>query len=57
MSLVGSPPMNITKKSAIVGNRPIRITQQDKIVVINSTDESYALWYYQTPASYMDAFL
>ncbi len=55
LSLVGSPPMTITENKAVIGNRPIRITNKDKIVATNSTDTAYALWYYQTPASYFDA--
>jgi len=55
LSLVGSPPTTVYSDKAIIGNRPMRITTKDKIVVANSTDTAYALWYYQTPASYFDA--
>ncbi len=55
LSLVGSPPIIITGNEAIIGNRPMIITIKDKIIAVNSTDEAYALWYYQTPASYFDA--
>ena len=55
LSLVGSPPVTITEDQAIIGNRPITITTKDKIVAVNSTDDAYTLWYYQTPASYMSA--
>ncbi len=55
LSLVGSPPMAITGDKAVIGNRPVKITLKDKIVAANSTDTAYALWYYQTPASYFDA--
>lgn len=55
LSLAGSPPIIIKDGQAIVGNRPIKITTQDVIVAVNSTDTAYALWYYQTPASYMSA--
>jgi hypothetical protein len=52
--LVGSPPTTITEGKAIIGNRPVKISVKDKIVVANSTDEAYALWYYQTPTSYFE---
>jgi len=52
LTLVGSPPATIKEKEAVIGNRPMRITTEDVIVALNSTDEKYALWYYQTPASY-----
>ncbi len=54
LKLVGSPPMLLTNDSAVIGKRPIKITTKDKIVTVNSTDTAYALWYYQTPASYMN---
>ncbi len=54
LALVGSPPMTITQDKAVIGNRPIKITVKDKIVAANSTDDAYALWYYQTSASYFD---
>lgn len=55
VSALGSPPQVVTENKAILGNRPMKITLKDKIVVANSTDTAYALWYYQTPASYFDA--
>ncbi len=53
LKLVGSPPTSIQEGKAVIGNRPVRISVNDRIVAVNSTDEAYALWYYQTPASYM----
>lgn len=55
LSLVGSAPTTFYADKAVIGNRPIRITLNDKIVIANATDTAYALWYYQTPASYFDA--
>ncbi len=54
LSMVGSPPQLVGEK-AVLGNRPMRITLKDRIVAVNSTDAAYALWYYQTPASYFEA--
>ncbi|MEM3154069.1 MAG: hypothetical protein QW165_00685 [Candidatus Woesearchaeota archaeon] len=54
LSLAGSPPITILGNKATIGNRPIKITKADKIVVANSTDTAYALWYYQAPASYFE---
>ncbi len=51
-SIVGSAPTTFFENHATIGNRPINITTKDKLVVANSTDNAYALWYYQTPASY-----
>ncbi len=55
VSALGSPPQTITEDKAIIGNRPIKITLKDRIVAANATDEAYALWYYQAPASYFNA--
>jgi hypothetical protein len=54
LKLVGSPPTTIYPDHAVIGNRPVKMTLKDKIVAANSTDTAYALWYYQTPASYFD---
>jgi hypothetical protein len=54
LSLAGSPPTTITGTKAVIGNRPLEITRADKVIVANSTDTAYALWYYQTPASYFE---
>ncbi|MFH1440125.1 MAG: hypothetical protein ABIG89_06150 [Candidatus Woesearchaeota archaeon] len=40
------------KIKAIIGNQPISISFNEAIIVTNATDQPYALWYYQTPASY-----
>ena len=50
--ILGSPPLTINKDTAVFGNRKIVISKNEKVVVMNATDEKYALWYYQTPASY-----
>lgn len=54
LSLVGSPPMTFEDESAIIGNRPIFIDKKDRIVAVNASADKYALWYYQTPAAYME---
>lgn len=51
-SITGSAPTTFFENYAIIGNRPITITLKDRLVVSNSTNNAYALWYYQTPASY-----
>jgi len=55
LNLVGSPPITIKGAEAVIGNRPIKITTKDRIVAVNSTPAAYAMWYYQTPASYIGA--
>jgi len=55
VSAVGSPPVVIRGDQAIVGKRPMELTSDDRIVAVNASDKAYALWYYQTPASYMTA--
>lgn len=52
INALGSPPQEKINDTFALGNRPINITLQDRIVAVNSTDDSYALWYYQTPTSY-----
>jgi hypothetical protein len=55
INALGSPPQSTDSSKAVLGNRPMKITLKDRIVAANSTDTAYALWYYQTPASYFDA--
>lgn len=52
LSLVGSPPMRVSDSKAELGFQPVTIFSNEKAVVMNSTNQPYALWYYQTPASY-----
>lgn len=54
LSMVGSPPQKVGEK-AVIGGRPMNITRDDVIVAVNASDTAYALWYYQTPASYFSA--
>lgn len=54
LTLVGSPPTTIKDGEAIIGNKPMRITTNDRIAAVNSTNDTYALWYYQTPTSYFE---
>lgn len=49
---VGSPPIRTDNGTIVIGGSPITIGIKEKIVVMNATDEHYALWYYQTPALY-----
>ena len=53
LSIVGSAPFRFENGTAIVGSRPVTIKASERIVAVNASDEKYALWYYQTPASYM----
>ncbi|RMD58093.1 hypothetical protein D6825_02020, partial [Candidatus Woesearchaeota archaeon] len=57
LSLVGSPPLIVRNDSAVIGGRGVYLQAGDSVVVTNATDEKYALWYYQTPASYFDALM
>jgi hypothetical protein len=52
ITLLPSPPTTFYENSAVIGNRTINITINEPIIAVNSTDTAYALWYYQTPASY-----
>lgn len=52
LSLVGSPPIDVRGGVARIGSQPVTIQARERIVVMNATDWPYALWYYQTPASY-----
>ena len=54
LSLVGSPPIMIENETAVIGGRPLEFDLSERFVAVNSTDGAYALWYYQTPASYME---
>ncbi len=55
LSLVGSPPMRREGEKVIVGGRQVQISTKETIIVMNSTDLPYAIWYYQTPANYFSA--
>lgn len=52
LSIVGSPPIKRVGSKIIIGGQPVEISTKEPIVVMNSTDLPYALWYYQTPANY-----
>jgi hypothetical protein len=41
-------------KKAQIGKRPIIIKTDEKIIVVNATNNPYALWYYQTPSNYFN---
>jgi hypothetical protein len=51
-TVLGSPPLTKKGDYFVLGNRPIKINRNEKIMVMNSTNEPYAVWYYQTPALY-----
>ncbi|MEM4253823.1 MAG: hypothetical protein QXR48_00335 [Candidatus Woesearchaeota archaeon] len=52
LSIVGSPPIKRVGSKIIIGGQPVEIKTIEPIVVMNSTDWPYAVWYYQTPANY-----
>ena len=52
ISLIGSPPINKGYQQIIIGAQPVQFAADETIVVMNSTDKPYALWYYQTPTKY-----
>ncbi len=52
LEVVGSPPIKIEGEKAVVGSRPLSFNLSEKIVVMDAAEDKYALWYYQTPASY-----
>ncbi len=54
LSVVGSPPLTKSAEGVVVGKRPLVVARGERVVAVNSSDASYALWYYQTPASYVD---
>jgi hypothetical protein len=47
-NILGSPVW----EDNIIGNAPINITKNQKIIVTNVTITTYAIWYYQTPMLY-----
>ncbi len=55
LSIVGSPPMKQKGDKVIIGARPLEISAKETIIAMNATDLPYAIWYYQTPASYFSA--
>lgn len=55
ISLLASPPLKKLASTVVIGSQPVKISVNEPIVVINATDEKYALWYYQTPASYFSS--
>lgn len=54
LSVVGSPPFSRQGGGVVVGSRPLSIKSGERVVAVNSTDGAYALWYYQTPSSYVE---
>jgi hypothetical protein len=55
IDLVGSPPIRVIGDRITIGGQPVTISLDETIVVMNATDQPYALWYYQTPAQYFSA--
>jgi len=55
VNIVGSPPVDIEGDSVVLGNRPMALHRDERIVVVNGSETPYALWYYQTPANFMSA--
>jgi len=55
LTVVGSPPIKHRGNSVIIGARPLYISVNETIVVMNATGLPYAVWYYQTPAGYFNA--
>lgn len=55
VSVVGSPPISFANNFAVIGRRPLSVNRSEKVVAVNSTPSAYALWYYQGPASYVEA--
>lgn len=51
-AVLGSPPITKNGTNFILGKRPIEINRHEKIIVMNSTNNPYAIWYYQTPTNY-----
>ncbi|MBN1503143.1 glycosyltransferase family 39 protein [Candidatus Woesearchaeota archaeon] len=52
VTAIGSPPMERVEDKIILGLRPISIKEGEKIVVMNSTTDTYGLQYYDTPTRY-----
>jgi hypothetical protein len=52
LSLVGSPPIAVSSGRVVFGSRPLAISANEAVVVMNATDSPYSLWYYQSPAQY-----
>ncbi len=51
-SILGSPPQNITDKQAILGNRPILFSFEEKFLVQDASSGKFATSYYKTPKYY-----
>lgn len=51
-NIITSPPIRLEGGDIIIGDQPLTIPLNEKIIVMNSTDTPYGLWYYQTPANY-----
>lgn len=55
LPIAGSPPIRRKNSTIVVGGRPLHFGRNETIVVSNSTNQPYALWYYQAPSSYFNA--
>ncbi|MBI4146101.1 hypothetical protein HY489_02070 [Candidatus Woesearchaeota archaeon] len=53
VSAVGSAPIQIVGSEVVVGRRPLELSNGERVLAVNSSDKVFALWYYQTPASYV----
>jgi len=50
--IMGSPPFEDYLDHIRIGHRPLKLSLDDRIVVSNSSNDLFSLWYYQSPAHY-----
>ena len=50
--IIGSAPYTINNGFATIGNRPISIDLNEKIVIENVSNNAYSIQYYDTPTKY-----
>lgn len=51
-SVLGSAPFGLTKDGLLFGFRPIEISLDEPIIVLNTSSERHGMSYYDTPARY-----
>ena len=52
VNIPGSAPYTIKDNKAIIGNRPLNINLNEKIIIENVTNNAYSIQYYDTPTKY-----
>jgi len=53
-NVLGSAPFIISKEKLVFGNRPLKISLEESVIVMDTISEDYGMSYYDTPIRYFE---